>query len=118
MTITVFGIPNCDTVRKARKWLEQQQFTFAFHDIRKQPVATATIEAWLEHLGTEKVINKRSTSWRELTPEQQQLASTQQVVELLQQHPTLMKRPLLASAKGYSVGFNVNEWEQLLEVTQ
>lgn len=115
MSITVYGIPNCDTVRKARKWLEQQSITFDFHDVRAQPVPAATIMEWLEQLGSDKVINKRSTAWRELDSAQQQIATNDDAVQLLQQHPTLMKRPLLDCHGALYAGFNDKQWLAALE---
>ncbi|PHR65905.1 arsenate reductase [Pseudidiomarina marina] len=115
MSITVYGIPNCDTVRKARKWLEQQQVTFHFHDVRAEPVPTSTIAVWLEQLGSDTVINKRSTAWRQLSAEQQQIATNEDAVRLLQEHPTLMKRPLLDCHGTLSAGFNEKLWQSALE---
>lgn len=115
MSITVYGIPNCDTVRKARKWLEQHQVTFHFHDVRAEPVPASTIAGWLEQLGGDTVINKRSTAWRQLSAEQKQLATNEDAVRLLQGHPTLMKRPLLDCRGTFSAGFNDKQWLSLLE---
>ncbi|RZQ57035.1 arsenate reductase [Pseudidiomarina tainanensis] len=115
MSIKVYGIPNCDTVRKARKWLEQQSVPFDFHDVRAEPVQPTIIQAWLEQLGVEKVINKRSTAWRELSAAQQHIASNADAIKLLQQHPTLMKRPLLDCHGTLCAGFNDKQWQAALE---
>src|SRR5690554_4353255 len=112
MTITVYGIPNCDTVRKARKWLAKKAIQHQFHDVREQPVAAPIIEAWLQQLGIDQVINKRSTAWRQLNDSQQQVADTAAAVDLLQEYPTLMKRPLLAVNDRFFVGFNESIWQQ------
>jgi len=114
MTTVVYGIPNCDTVRKARKWLDQVGQEYTFHDVRAEPVKPATIAAWLEQLGIEQVVNKRSTAWRQLAPKQQQLATIADAVQLLQQHPTLMKRPLLAVQQKFIAGFKQAEWQSLI----
>jgi|SRR5690554_751393 len=115
MTIAVYGIPNCDTVRKARKWLEQQGVTFEFIDVRKQPVAATTLQAWLTALGRDTVINKKSTAWRQLTQEQQQMTSDEAAIALLQDYPTLMKRPLLAAHGHYLAGFQETLWQAAVE---
>jgi Spx/MgsR family transcriptional regulator len=115
MSITVYGIPNCDTVRKARKWLEQQSVTFDFHDVRAQPVPLATIMKWLEQLGSDKVINKRSTAWRELNAAQKNITNNNDAAQLLQQYPTLMKRPLLDCHGTLCAGFNNKEWLAAVE---
>ena len=120
MQVTIYGIPNCDTVRKARTWLEQvatqrPTLNIQFHDVRSQPVSADTIAQWLTQLGPDTVINKRSTSWRQLSPEQQQITTEQQAVALLEQHPTLMKRPLLAVNGQFLAGFVAQQWQQLLD---
>src|SRR5690554_4491455 len=116
MTIAVYGIPNCDTVRKARKWLDSRAIHYQFHDVREQPVAAEAIEAWLLQLGLDQVINKRSTAWRQLTNQQQQVADNDAAITLLQEFPTLMKRPLLAVDDKFWVGFNEAQWQQALGV--
>ncbi|MDX1525293.1 MULTISPECIES: ArsC family reductase [Pseudidiomarina] len=120
MSLSVYGITNCDTVRKARKWLEQHQITYRFHDVRVEPVASTTLSTWLQQLGADALVNKRSTSWRELTSAQQQSVKqgdNAAIVALLQQYPTLMKRPLLAQEDRYLTGFNSTAWQQFLELT-
>ena len=114
MTIIVYGIPNCDTVRKARKWLEQQAIDYQFHDVRAEPVPATTIDAWINTLGIDTVINKRSTAWRALSTAEQQLTTPAQAVALLQQHPTLMKRPLLTAGEQMVAGFQPEQWQQAL----
>lgn len=120
MQVTIYGIPNCDTVRKARTWLElvakqRPALNVEFHDVRNQPVSADTIAQWLSQLGPETVINKRSTSWRQLSAEQQQIATEEHALALLQQHPTLMKRPLLAVNGQFLAGFVASQWQQLLD---
>ena len=64
--ITLYGIKNCDTVKKARKWLENQSVEYTFHDVREDGLDPKTVELWLEKLGWEIVVNKRSTTWKDL----------------------------------------------------
>ncbi len=120
MQATIYGIPNCDTVRKARNWLEQvaQQRTdlsIDFHDVRTQPLTAVTLQQWLEQLGRDNLINKRSSSWRQLSTAQQQLGNDADAIALLQQFPTLMKRPLLALNQHLAVGFDSQHWQALLD---
>lgn len=120
MQATIYGIPNCDTVRKARNWLDQAlpqypQLTAEFHDVRSQPLTTATLQQWLSAIGRDNLLNKRSTSWRQLSAEQQQVTSDADAINLLQQFPTLMKRPLLAINQHYCVGFDAQQWQALLD---
>ena len=120
MQATIYGIPNCDTVRKARLWLEQAalqrpQLIISFHDVRSQPLSAATLQQWLTQLGRDNLINKRSTSWRQLSALQQQLRSDSEAIALLQQFPTLMKRPLLVINQHYAIGFDSSQWQALLD---
>lgn len=120
MQATIYGIPNCDTVRKARTWLEQAQqhypkLTVQFHDVRSEPVPATTLQQWLTQIGCDNLLNKRSTSWRQLSAQQQQVVSDAHAISLLQQFPTLMKRPLLAIDQHYYVGFNAQQWQALLD---
>ncbi len=68
-TITLYGIPNCDTVKKARTWLAAQQLDFTFHDFKKQGLERATVEAWLQQLPWDVLVNRKGTTWRALSDE-------------------------------------------------
>lgn len=111
---TIYGIPNCDTVRKARKWLENEGVEHAFHDVRSNPLPLETLQHWADQVGIDTLVNKRSTSWRQLDPQQQQ-ADTAELIQLLQDHPTLMKRPVLVIAPTIIVGFNENNWREAVK---
>lgn len=120
MQATIYGIPNCDTVRKARHWLEQAvprypQLIVLFHDVRSQPLSTATLRQWLSQIGRDKLLNKRSTSWRQLSALQQQLHSDTEAIGLIQQSPTVMKRPLLELNQQFCIGFDEQQWQALLD---
>lgn len=114
MQYIVYGIPNCDTVRKARKWLDEQCIEYRFHDIRDDGLTIEQVTAWCDQLGADIVLNKRSTSWRQLTTKQQHVTSSAQAAALIVEHPTLMKRPLLESEQAITVGFSSAEWSALL----
>ncbi|MGQ4275706.1 arsenate reductase [Pseudidiomarina sp. E22-M8] len=114
MTITVFGIPNCDTVRKARRFLDDHAIDYDFHDVREQPLPLETLQTWLQQVGRNTLINKRSTSWRELSDEEKQLLDDVIAVQLLQRFPTLMKRPVLQQHEQLLVGFKAADWQQAL----
>ncbi|MGB1007958.1 MAG: Spx/MgsR family RNA polymerase-binding regulatory protein [Thalassobaculaceae bacterium] len=109
MTWTVYGISNCDTVKKARKWLDAAGVTYRFHDFRKDGLETRTVTAMLTALGAEKLINKRGTTWRKLDPAAQAAAGGDGVAALLVAHPTLIKRPVIDTGDGWSVGFGKAE---------
>jgi len=101
----LYGIKNCDTVRKARRWLESHDVDFQFHDFRADGLALATINHWLESVSWETLLNKRGTTWRKLEdPRKEQLDQTI-AVELMLENPTLIKRPVLSDTSGCKVGF-------------
>ena len=111
--LTLYGIKNCDTVRKARKWLEQNGQEFEFHDFREQGLAATTVNGWLEELGHAVVVNKRSTTWKQLTPAEQEKAMAEGAAEILCQHPTLIKRPVLDTGKQRYVGFKAEQYAEI-----
>lgn len=104
--ITLYGIPNCDTVKKARTWLEKHNQDYVFFDVRKDVIATSTIEGWCERADWQMLVNKRSTTWKQLDEQQRQSLSRDNVATLLADHPTLIKRPVLDHNKGLEVGFD------------
>lgn len=110
----MFGIPNCDTVKKARRWLDEQGLDYQFVDIRQTPVSTEQWQHWLDSFGL-KLVNKSSTSWRALNPDQQQNLSLDSALSLLQQNPTLMKRPVVISPNQKLLGFSADAYQILRE---
>lgn len=109
--MTLYGIKNCDTVRKARKWLETQQLAVPFHDFREDGITTEQISHWVKVLGWETVFNKRSTSFRELPDEKKSDLNEAKAIDLMQAHPTLIKRPVLASGDKVMVGFKEADYK-------
>jgi len=107
---TLIGIKNCDSVKKAKKWLEQNGIEYAFHDLREQGVDKAALATWVEELGWEALLNKRSTTWKQLAAEERTAIDRDKAIALFLAYPTLIKRPLLISAKGMMVGFKEAEY--------
>jgi Spx/MgsR family transcriptional regulator len=107
-TITVFGIPNCDTVKKARTWLTEHGQHFAFHDFKKLGVPADQLPQWLLALGWEKLINRKGTTWRQLEPATQAAVKDDASASaLMRTHPSVIKRPVVVwSDGGVSVGFD------------
>lgn len=108
----LFGIPNCDSVKKARSFLQQAHIDYQFHDFRKDGLTEHIIQAWLLSVNFDDLINKRSTTWKQLTDTQRQ-AIMQQDITLLCQHPTLIKRPVLQTEQRILIGFKPQEYEAL-----
>lgn len=110
--ILLYGIHNCDTVKKARKWLESQNIDYQFVDFRKDGTDKNKIARWVREAGADKIVNKRGTTWRKLSPEQQKVDSGQALVELLNEQPTLIKRPILEAGNSLLVGFSETEYSK------
>ena len=111
--ITVYGIKNCDSVKKARKWLQTHSLDYQFIDLRKDGIDTDTLALWIKQVGWEVILNKRGTTWRNLDTEQQQSVNQTNIVDLLQANPTLIKRPVLDVDGIISVGFTSESYDQL-----
>lgn len=103
--VTLYGLATCDTTRAARKWLKANGVLHNFHDVRADGLSRALVESWTGQIGWEKILNKASTTWREL-PEKQKAALDQtKAVALLLAHPTLVKRPVLDCDGAITLGF-------------
>ena len=111
--ITVFGIKNCDTVRKALKWLTANDTEHLFHDFRLDGLDDKILARWVKIVGWEKLLNTRSTSWRKLSEDQKQNISEKSAMELMLFNPTLIKRPVLENNNQLLVGFKEAEYRTL-----
>ena len=113
--ISVYGIPNCDTVKKARTWLTDQGFEFAFHDFKKQGLPEKHLNLWLKESGWERVVNRKGTSWRKLTTQEQaSVSSNASAKPFLLANPSLIKRPIIEwqteSTLEITVGYQPEQW--------
>ena len=116
--ITVHGIANCDTVKKARAWLEGRGIAYQFHDFKKLGVSEDQLRAWTEALGWDKLLNRQGTTWRKLGPnEQASVVDRDSAVALMVQHPSLIKRPVVQWPDRISVGFGIDEWASLAQAS-
>jgi arsenate reductase len=116
MTITVYGIPNCDQVRKARAWLNDHALPFDFHDFKKAGVSRSLIEGWLTQIPLDVLLNKKGTTWRSL-PEQQKASviDAESAVNLMLELPSLIKRPVLATGESIHAGFSAPLYQQIFK---
>ena len=112
---TLFGIPNCDTVRKARKWLEGRGIAHDFVDVRENTPQSGQIAGWLATLGADRLINRRSTTYKQLEDSQRAALNGDAAVSVLRQHPTLIKRPVLSWQHTLLVGFSEREYAELFD---
>ncbi len=106
--ITVYGIPNCDTVKRARTWLDEQGLAYQFHDYKKQGVPADRLPGWMTQLGWEKVLNRAGTTWRKLDEDTKAaVTDAASAAALMQVQPSVIKRPIVEWADGrLSVGFS------------
>ena len=113
---TVYGIPNCDTVKKARSWLSEQGITYQFHDFKKQGVPAERLPQWMQAVGWEKLLNRQGTTWRKLdAAAQAAVHDAASAADLLLQHPSAIKRPVVEWTDGaVTVGFAPDAWSQRL----
>jgi arsenate reductase len=107
----LYGIKNCDTVKKARRWLDSHDIDYTFHDVRSDGINKATIESWLETVSWDSVLNKRGTTWRKLDDPRKETLNQAVAIELMLEHPTLIKRPVLTRNEDCMVGFKDDDYK-------
>ena len=110
----MYGIANCDTIKKARQWLSQNNIEYQFHDYKKLGTDARQLQSWLSEFGWETIINKRGTSWRKLDEATRSEIDDAKAIQLMQDNPSIIKRPILDTGKQRVVGFNEAEYQQLL----
>lgn len=111
----VYGIPNCDTVKKARTWLESHGVAFEFHDFKKAGLSASLVETWLADVPLDVLLNRRGTTWRALSDDAKAAAETQQgAIALMVEKPSVVKRPVVVvQGRVKSVGFSADEYASL-----
>ena len=110
MTTTLYGIPNCDTVKKARAWLDAQGVEYAFHDYKKHGADPARIAGWVKVAGMDKVLNRAGTTFRKLPDADKADLDEARAVALMAANPSCIKRPIVEHPGGLLVGFKPDEW--------
>jgi len=113
MPVTLYGISNCDTVRKARHWLSEHDVDYVFHDLRKDGLDTKVLQHWNKKAGWETLLNKRGTTWRKLPETVRDKINQQSALKLMLEQPTLIKRPVLDADKQVHVGFSTDHYMSL-----
>lgn len=112
--ITLYGIPNCDTVKKARAWLTENGVAHEFHDFKKQGVPVPRLDAWIAQLGWEKLVNRKGTMWRRLdAAAQEAVRDAASAKALMLSQPSVIKRPVVEWDARTTVGFDADAWALL-----
>ena len=113
--VTVFGIPNCDTVKKARNWLTEHGIDYQFHDFKKQGVPAERLPQWMAAVGWEKLLNRQGTTWRKLDEATKASAvDAHSAAAVMREHASTIKRPVVEWTNGkITVGFKAEDWESL-----
>lgn len=110
---TMYGISNCDTIKKAKKYLNDNNLTFKFHDYRKDGITPTLINEFAEHIDWQELLNKRGTTYRQLSDEQKQNLDKSNALELLVQYPAMIKRPVLLHNGQYHLGFKIAQYDEV-----
>jgi len=111
----MYGIANCDTVRKARRWCEDNGVACRFHDIRKQGLDEATLRRWADAVGVKALLNRRGMTWRKLDEASRARAEEEEgALALMLEHPTLIRRPVVEIGEQVFVGFVPDAWREAL----
>ena len=114
--VILYGIKNCDTIKKARKYLESHNISYKFHDFREDGVNDIQLRAWVAELGWEKLINKRSTTWRNLPDETKENINELLALVVMEDQPTIIKRPVLEMSDQVVVGFSEKNYQTLFSL--
>lgn len=114
MTTTIYGIKNCDTMKKARKWLDANGVAYDFHDYKKDGVTQKQLKTWAKQVGWEKLLNRAGTTFRKLPDADKDNLNAAKAFALMVDQPSMIKRPVLDVDGKYLVGFKAEEYEKTL----
>ncbi|MFN8242540.1 MAG: ArsC family reductase [Ferruginibacter sp.] len=112
--VVVYGIPNCDTVKKALNWLKENKIPWEFHDYKQKGISREKLTEWIDKAGWENIFNKKSTSWRELPAARQaRVVDAGSAITVMLENNSIIKRPVIEAGKKLLVGFSVAHYEQI-----
>lgn len=111
--ITLYGISNCDTIKKTRKALETNNINFTFYDYKKQGCPPSLVTLFLEHFSHTELINTRGTTWRKIADDVKESLTAQSAIALMSENPSMIKRPLLQTETGWLLGFDETKLKAL-----
>jgi arsenate reductase (glutaredoxin) len=112
--ITLYGISNCDTIKKAKRWLDEQSIDYIFHDYKKLGIDETKLTQWCNELGYQILLNQRGTTWRKLSDEDKADLNEKKAIKIMINNTSIIKRPVLDTGKTRIVGFNQSQYESLL----
>ena len=110
---TIYGIANCDTMKRARAWLDGHGVAYAFHDYKKAGIDETLVRAWVVELGWEALVNRRGTTWRRLPESDREGLDSESAVRLMGENPALIRRPVLDTGEARHVGFTEDLYQEL-----
>lgn len=110
----LFGIRNCDTVKKARKWLDEQGISYEFHDFKKEGLSEERLSQWEEAVGWETLLNRRGTTWRKLSEEVRNTIDSQSAHDIMLENTSIIKRPVVEHNGAVYVGFSADDWATII----
>jgi Spx/MgsR family transcriptional regulator len=114
-TITVYGIPNCDSVKKSRVWLTDHGVDYVFHDFKKQGVPPEAVDLWLKYVSWDVLVNRKGTTWRKLDPAvQASVTDSASARALMLEHTSVVKRPVVVKGQTVVVGVNPEAWSSVI----
>ena len=111
--IKLYGIPNCDTIKKARRWLQDHDIDYQFHDYKKSGIEAQKLNAWIGRVGWEVLLNRRGMMWRKTPQEVRDAIDQHSATQLMLETPSIIKRPVLEMDSGITVGFSEDSYQQL-----
>ena len=111
MTITIYGIKNCDTMKKARAWLDKAGVVYAFHDYKTAGIEKKQLEAWSKDVGWETLLNRAGTTFRKLPEKDKEGLTAAKAIKLMLEQPSMIKRPVLDTGKALLVGFKPDDYK-------
>ena len=115
MSVTIYGIKNCDTMKKAFAWLDKHGVAYTFHDYKKAGADRQQLERWCQQLGWETVLNRAGTTFRKLPEEKKEGLNAAKAIKLMLEQPSMIKRPVLDTGKRLLVGFKPDEYQATLK---
>ncbi|HEY5603557.1 MAG TPA: ArsC family reductase [Gammaproteobacteria bacterium] len=114
---TLFGIKNCDTMKKARRWLDEHNIAYAFHDYKKEGIDESTLKTWSKTAGWETLLNRRGATWRALPDTVKDNIDEKAAIRIMLEQPSIIKRPVLIQGKACYVGFDEQQYRDLFQQT-